>query len=105
YKASCVTDADCGGTLKCVGDPANGYAKQCAGGGIGVNGRGANDAGSVSPVFSNSATTSVGGDFWVFGTAGLAIKGFTRVNQRLVVEHGVDVTKTSRVFGISGATQ
>jgi hypothetical protein len=75
-----------------VGDPANGYAKTCAGGGVSANG-------TVGPVANNTAKTHVGGDFWVFGTIGLNMKGDVTVKQRLVDSAALAISKVNRVFG------
>jgi hypothetical protein len=79
----CTVPGDCTGTgntcdfvVKCVGGV-------CSGGGIGINGRvltnGTPNYTYLSPLASNSAKTDVGGDFWTFGTVGLAVKGQTIV--------------------------
>lgn len=98
----CSSQADCaaiaGNTceylVKCVGGT-------CAGGGIGVNGvdDAVTPAIDVSPVASNSANTHVGGAFWVFGSAGLAIKGNTQIKQRFYNQSKINVTKSTHVFG------
>lgn len=92
YKSTCTTDADCGTTGKCIGDPANGYAKTCAGGGVGING-------TVGPVADNTAATHVGGDFWVFGSIGLNMKGAVTVKERFYDQAALSIFKKNRVFG------
>jgi hypothetical protein len=54
--------------------------------------------GTVTPVASNQANTHVGGDFWIYGTTGLAIKGNTQVKGILVNDNTIDVTKTTRIY-------
>jgi hypothetical protein len=94
--ANCTAQVgdDCDFLVKCVGGT-------CAGGGVGVNGvdDGVIPPVQVGPVASNSATTHVGGSFWVFGTIGLAVKGTTQVKQRFFNQGNLDLSKTTHVWG------
>ncbi|HUS30114.1 MAG TPA: hypothetical protein VMZ53_16520 [Kofleriaceae bacterium] len=83
----CATGDVCAYPVKCVGGT-------CIGGGVGVNG-------TATPVASNTANTHVGGDFWIYGTTGLAMKGNTQVKGILVNQNSIDIGKTSTVYGKS----
>jgi hypothetical protein len=91
YKASCTTNADCGATGKCI--PLGGPNGTCAGGGVGVNGKPGAEAAQTSKQFH------VGGDFWVFGAAGLASKGDITVKQKTYVKANWSVAGNDRLFG------
>ncbi|HEY5947978.1 MAG TPA: hypothetical protein VIV40_20925, partial [Kofleriaceae bacterium] len=105
-KNICTVPSDCtGGVLdtceypvKCVG-ASPGVPGTCAGGGVGVNGHDDGTNQDVSPVASNSAATHVGGQFWVFGSIGLAVKGNTQVKQRFLNKGNLDLTKSTHVWG------
>lgn len=120
YVSSCTTTADCGkprcrvSNLECttVGStatPCNGTANDvceyrvkcvantCVAGGVGIN----NEGPANQTALSNTALTHVGGDFWVYGTNGLAMKGATQVKERLINAGTIDVGKTSRVWDIA----
>ncbi len=49
----------------------------------------------------SSALTDVGGDFWVFGSIGMATKGLVDVKQRLYVRRSMDYSKDVFVRGLS----
>jgi hypothetical protein len=77
-QGTCGVGDVCAAGVKCVNPTNTANGGKCVGGGIGVNGR--NKLGIyLDPLVSNSALTSVGGDFWTFGTVGLAVKGNTVV--------------------------
>jgi hypothetical protein len=69
-QGDCPTGNQCVYPIRCVQD-------KCVGGGIGSNGR--STLGTMLTAISNTGTTSVGGDFWTFGTIGLEVKGATIV--------------------------
>jgi hypothetical protein len=99
YKSSCSSDSDCGTTGKCI--KPSGLAGTCAGGGVGINGGTGLVAAETSKAFH------VGGDFWVFGTAGLSSKGDITVRQRTYTKSNWTVSGNDRLVGearINGPT-
>lgn len=117
YVANCATTADCGkprcrvsnvecATIGSTATPCNGtasdvceYRIKCVGNTCVAGGVGINNEGPVSQTaISNTALTHVGGDFWLYGTNGLAMKGATQVKERLINAGTIDVAKTSRVW-------
>ncbi len=76
-QGDCDAGNQCVYPIKCVATTPGGSVGKCVGGGIGVNGR--TTMGTYVTAISNTGATSVGGDFWTFGTVGLQVKGTTTV--------------------------
>jgi hypothetical protein len=97
----CSDNTNCQGGADICDHPVKCVAGTCAGGGMGLNGvdDAVNPPADVAPLASNTANTHVGGSFWVFGKAGLAIKGNTQVKQRLLNQSQIDISKSTHVYG------
>lgn len=108
-KLCTLTEAPCSGTgvSTCLGGaldicdfPVKCVGGTCAGGGLGVNGRIPSNTGETNFLQESNTYTHVGGDFWVFGSLGLSVKGTTDVKQRLVNQGPVALTGgAGHVFG------